>query len=283
MLVPKIVLKQIYSITFYYLLLYQYSSIRWNDILLANKQSITMVPTRNRLLCNVAVFLLLLLASPVMSQDTTLHIQPTEDFEVNGEGNHAAWKKTEWVALSLQHGPAHELLTQAKVLYSKTGMYFLMQCEDEKLTATLTEDFADLYNEDVVEVFLWTDEAQPLYLEYELSPLNYELPIIVPNREGTFFGWRPWHYEDERLTRHATSVQDGKKESMAKVSGWTAEFFIPYALLKPLGNVPPQAGTRWRGNLYRIDYDLDEPRYWQWQPTSGSFHEYQKFGTFVFQ
>ena len=140
-----------------------------------------------------------------------------------------------------------------------------------------------LYKEDVVEVFLWTDEAQPLYFEYELSPLNYELPILVPNHGGTFFGWRPWHYEGERRTRHATSVQGGEKKSGATIRGWTAEFFIPYALLKPLGNVPPKPGTRWRANLYRIDYDAAEPRHWQWQPTSGSFHEYERFGTFLFK
>ncbi len=145
-----------------------------------------MAPTRSHLLRNIAVFLLLLLASPAMSQDTTLYIQSTEDFEIDGEGNHAAWSKTEWVTLTLQHGPAEKLLTQAKVLYSETGVYFLVQCEDEKLTATLTEDFADLYKEDVVEIFLWTDEAQPLYFEYELSPLNYELPIIIPNQRVPF-------------------------------------------------------------------------------------------------
>ncbi|MEO0331510.1 MAG: carbohydrate-binding family 9-like protein, partial [Bacteroidota bacterium] len=144
-----------------------------------------MAPKYHRPLYKIAVFGLLLLASPAMSQDNSLHIQPTEDFEIDGKSNHSAWSKTEWVMLSLQHGPSEDLLTQAKVLYSETGIYFLMQCEDEILTATLTEDFADLYNEDVVEVFLWTDEAQSLYFEYELSPLNYELPIIIPNREGT--------------------------------------------------------------------------------------------------
>lgn len=233
--------------------------------------------------CIYFTLIFLLLTSPAMSQDSNLRVLSTQDFEVNGKGDHAAWNQTGWIDIPLRRGASSALTTRAKVLYSQTGLYFLMQCEDQVLTATLTEDFADLYKEDVVEVFLWTDPQYPLYFEYELSPLDYELPIIIPNREGTFFGWRPWHYEGERLTRHATSVQGGKKESMAAISSWTAEFFIPYALLKPLGNVPPQPGTEWRGNLYRIDYDASEPRYWQWQPTSGSFHEYQRFGTFVFE
>ena len=81
------------------------------------------------------------------------------------------------------------------MLYSKTGLYFLMDGTDRKLTATMTEDFMDLWNEDVFEVFLWTDERYPVYFEYEISPLNHELPILVPNFGGQFLGWRPWHYE----------------------------------------------------------------------------------------
>ena len=229
-------------------------------------------------------FLILIFFSPIiaMSQNDILSIPQTEDFELDGKGSAAAWNKAAWTPLDLR-GDAIPQTTEAKVLYSKTGIYFLFRCEDQVLTATLTEDNADLFNEDVVEVFLWTDEEYTMYFEYELSPLNYELPIMVPNQEGDFFGWLPWHYEGERRTRHATAISGGPKESMAKINQWTAEFFIPYALLKPLGKVPPQAGTRWRANMYRIDYDLEEPRYYLWRPTSGNFHQYKEFGTFLFE
>jgi hypothetical protein len=143
-------------------------------------------------------------------------------------------------------------------------------------------DNLDLYNEDVVEVFLWTDENFPVYFEYELSPLNFELPIIIPNNKGTFFGWLPWHYEGERKTQHATSAIGGKKESGSAVSGWMAEFFIPYKLLTPLNHVPPVSGTKWRANMYRIDYDNGTALF-AWQKISKSFHEYNNFGTFVFE
>ena len=103
------------------------------------------------------------------------------------------------------------------------------------MTSTLKEDFADLFDEDVVEAFFWTDENVPMYFEYELSPLNYELPILVPNIRGNFLGWRPWHYEGNRKTRHATHYS-----KMGKVMAWTAEFFIPYHLLKPMTNIPPK-------------------------------------------
>jgi hypothetical protein len=143
-------------------------------------------------------------------------------------------------------------------------------------------DNLNLWEEDVVEVFLWTSEDFPVYFEYELSPLNYELPIMVPNYNGTFLGWLPWHYDGDRKTRHATGITGGEKKSGSTVSGWVAEFFIPYKLLAPLNQVPPASGTRWRANMYRIDYDSGAAHF-AWQKTNRSFHEYNKFGTFIFE
>lgn len=173
--------------------------------------------------------------------------------------------------------------TQAKVLYSDKGMYFLVECEDGTLTSTLTEDNTNLYEEDVVEVFLWTDEEHPLYFEYEISPLNYELVLIIPNFDGDFLGWIPWHYDGDRKVIHQTSVKGGKKESMAEVDSWTSEFFIPYELLKPLRNVPPVSGMEWRMNIYRMDYDSGVRDRWEWQPIKTNFHDYPLFGKIRFE
>jgi len=229
------------------------------------------------------MFLLLPLA--VFSQDASeaLLVKKCGDFEVTGDGSSQQWQPTNWVTIPHRNGPRTNLSTDFKVMYSDSGIYFLFRCQDEKLTATITADFEDLWHEDVVEVFLWPDEDFPIYFEYELSPLNYELPILVPNLKGQLFGWQPWHYNGARRTRHATSVQGREKKSGASIAGWMAEFFIPFELLSPLGNLPPESGTRWRANLYRCDYDSGEVESWAWQPIEKRFHEYQKFGTFVFE
>ena len=149
------------------------------------------------------------------------------------------------------------------------------------MTATIHADFMDLWKEDVVEVFLQTDQ-DPLYFEYEISPLNYELPILISNNKGDLARWQPFHYDADRKTRHATAVQGGEKKTNAVVSGWTADFFIPYKLLRPLNNIQPGPGTKWKANFYRVDYDNGEAS-WSWQPTDKSFHEYEKFGTLLFE
>ena len=84
-------------------------------------------------------------------------------------------------------------------------------------------------------------------------------------------------------SRRPPRVTGGPKESDAKISGWKAEVFVPYAMLAPLQNVPPQPGTHWRANFYRCDYDDKKPTGWSWQRTGSSYHEYHKFGTLVFE
>ena len=211
-----------------------------------------------------------------------LHAKPTKDFEVTGDGSAAAWNETPWEPLSKRPSGTHPYDAGFKLLYSKTGIYVLMSGSDRKLSASLAEDFLDLWHEDVFEFFFWPDERLPIYFEYEISPLGRELPILIPNVGGKFLGWRPWHYEGDRRSRKAVTTKGGGQTSGAQITGWTAEVFVPYKLLEPLAGVPPKPGSRWRANFYRVDYDDGRATSWDWARVGPSFHEYQKFGTLVF-
>ena len=213
----------------------------------------------------------------------TVQVEAVGDFEVTGDGSNPAWKKAKWIPLNRRGSAGNDYATQVKVLYSPSGLYVLLDATDRILTASMEQDFDDLWNEDVFEVFLWTDERYPVYFEYEISPLEKELPILVPNLGGDFLGWRPWHYEGDRKTRKRVKIVGGKQETGAKIEGWRAEVFIPYDLLKPLRSVPPKSGTRWRANFYRMDYDEEKKTAWDWARVGPSFHEFQKFGTLVFR
>ena len=219
----------------------------------------------------------------VSGQKPDLKIASTSDFEITGDGSSKNWETVDWFDVVQQTESSVSYQTRAKSLYSETGMYFLVECEDKKLSASKSGYMEDLWYEDVVEVFLWTDENYPIYFEYEISALNEELVLIVPNFDGDFLGWIPWHYTDNRKVIHKTSVQGGKKEPKADIDSWIAEFFIPFELLKPLRNSPPTSGTEWRMNIYRMDYDTGERIRWEWKPIERTFHEYLKFGRVVFE
>lgn len=241
---------------------------------------------------NRLITTLLLLTTPCFAQampdeSTTKHPETTvrscDDFEVTGRGDNPQWSQSEWVKLHKRGDGELKYSARFKMLYSSTGVYVLFDGSDKKLTATMQEDFLDLWNEDVFECFFWTDEDHPIYFEYEISPLGYELPILVPKLDGKYLGWRPWHYEGKRRIQKKVSASDGVNKSMASVTGWSAEVFIPYDLLRPLRNVPPKSGAKWRANFYRVDYDDGKTTAWDWSRVGPSFHDTDNFGTLVFE
>ena len=75
----------------------------------------------------------------------------------------------------------------------------------------------------------------------------------------------------------------GPSAPYAAISSWSAEIFIPYALLNPLITKPPSPGTSWKGNFCRLDYDSGKMIKWAWGPVEKSYHEYWRFRTLVFE
>ena len=210
-------------------------------------------------------------------------ISQTSDFEINGFGDHANWEKASWITLELLDVTKNKYDTKCKVLYSETGLYMYASCEDRLISTSFQQDQGDIWNGDVFEVFLQTDEKNPLYFEYEINPLGAELAILVPNKNGEFFGWSPWHYEGERKVKKIVRVYDGNMEAGSEISKWTAEIFIPYALFRGLRNVPPKSGTKWKANFCRLDYDSGKMVKWSWSPIETTFHEYKKYRTLLFK
>ena len=221
-----------------------------------------------------------------VSESEPLVIKKTNDFIISGTGAAKNWSDTEWLELTQRSNleKGSDKHTKLKILYSDSGLYFLFDSESDTLNATMNSHFMELWREDVVEVFLWTDETKPVYFEYELSPLNYELPILVNNIDGDLTHWIPFDYSytGDRKTRHKTSVEGGEKKSGSTITKWIAEFFIPFELLRPLENIFPESGTTWKANFYRIDYDF-EATHWSWKPYETNFHDYKNFGTIIFE
>lgn len=233
-------------------------------------------------------------AANSQSNRVSLHVKPVEDFEITGDGKNEAWGKTEWQALHRRNGAGAPLQedesnkTRLKLLYSAKGLYVLFDGADTKVTSTFDRDFANLWEEDCYELFLWPDEKQPSYFEYEISPLNHELPLLISSQDGQRRRWQPWYLaedagEQARKVRRATNTTGGTKQSGSTITGWQAELFIPYGMLQPLSNVPPKVGSEWRANFYRVDHDNKKATGWSWSPVRGSFHDLEKFGTLVFE
>jgi hypothetical protein len=229
------------------------------------------------------IAVLFVFANILSAQNGERTVKKTTDFTVTGSGSAKDWNTAEWIILPLRSGTGKDLTTKMKTLYSDKGIYFLFDFLDKKLTSKMNADFLDLWTEDVVEVFIWPEESSPVYFEYEISPLGFELPLLISNDQGELLRWMPFHYEENRKVLHATAVRGGEKKSMAPVKAWTAEFFFPWKVMRPLNNNVPKSGTRWRANMYRVDYDDNNRNSWTWQPVTKNFHDYERFGTLIFE
>ncbi|MEN6471163.1 MAG: carbohydrate-binding family 9-like protein [Clostridiaceae bacterium] len=206
----------------------------------------------------------------------------TRDFEPGAHEHN--WSGADRQPLTLVGGES-ECRAEVHLLWSDTGLYIRFDCEDARLSCSGLPDFADLYTEDAVELFLQPDSALPLYFEYELSPLGAELPLLVCNNGVSYYGWLPFQYRGARNTRRHTRVLGGGMAPFSACTGWVAEAYIPFALLEGLPCVPPKAGDRWQANFCRIDHDRSgEPARWAWEPAAGTeFHDFGKFGEIVFE
>lgn len=217
------------------------------------------------------------------TETESISVIKCDDFVLSGAGDNKQWSGVEWVEMSSLKNTGNRYATRFKIMYSATGIYVLAYCQDGQISTNYTTDQGDIWNGDVFEVFFQTDTLNPLYFEYEINQLSTELAILVPNNEGDFFGWSPWHYEGDRQIKKALKIHGGNAVSGEKIDSWTVEIFFPYALFKALKNVPPASGTTWKANFCRIDYDGGVSQLWAWKRISKSFHEYQKYGTLVFQ
>ena len=98
------------------------------------------------------------------SAQEPLTVVSTADFTVDGSGGNPAWMKTTWLPLNQLDAGVEGYDTKVKILYSGKGIYVLFSGIDKKVTSTYYNDFDDMYNADVFEVFSTPNRRRPFIL-----------------------------------------------------------------------------------------------------------------------
>lgn len=221
----------------------------------------------------------------VYLEDTAV-IRKTIDFQVSGNGDHAAWEKSGWQEFIKIDSGGKFYASKSKMLYSEKGIYLLFSGADDLISTKNYEDDDDIYEGDVFEFFLHTDPGKPAYFEYEINQLNKQLVLILSGAPNKNLAWSPWRieYNKDPMIRKKTVLGDGTKKPGAKINGWTAEIFIPYEVLGLLPGLPPKSGMVWRANFCRIDYDSGKMIQYTWsKKINSSFHDLDKLGYIIFE
>jgi hypothetical protein len=187
------------------------------------------------------------------------HAPPFPDFRMNLDG-----------------APGH-YKTEARALYDDTFLYFSFRSRDDNIWATLKTRDQHLWDEEVVEVFVQADPNQTNYIELEVNPLGTMLDIYLLDIRKPLL-YESWNSRKLKWGVQVMGTVDGKDGDRE----WTCEIALPLEDVATAKNLPPQAGDRWKVNLYRVE-QRPKPVLLAWSPTlKDDFHLPGKFGEIVF-
>ena len=87
------------------------------------------------------------------SQPETLVIKKCEDFRITGDGSSPEWGNSKWIDLQNRVRSYHLIILKLKFLFRNRYLFFLI-ARDTRLSATMMADNLNLWEEDVVEIFM---------------------------------------------------------------------------------------------------------------------------------
>jgi hypothetical protein len=177
--------------------------------------------------------------------------------------------------------------TSFRALWTHAALAVRFDATDENPWHTFKERDDELWEEEVVEVFLDPSRRGVDYAEVEVSPANVVCDLLVRTPWPKLASDCSWHWDglESRVTR-----------PRGEVSGdWIATVVLPWHGLRAIpgasgSRLPPANGERWKFNVFRIKRPhgpADPEReavYSAWSvPDGPSFHAPAYFRDLIFE
>lgn len=207
----------------------------------------------------------------------------TSEIEIDGKGDEAAWKEAASTGpfVETRAGRSSPVRTEAKLLYDDKNLYVLFLNADSDIWSTIKKKDAALWTQEVVEIMIDPDGDGATYVELQVSPNGTIFDAYLPRRRQAQTGWDSSMKAEVRVEGTLNERDDQDK-------GWTVEIALPlksaFGRTQPAGDIPPEVGTVWRANMFRMDFPKGKPRRavaWS-PPLTGDFHTLDRFGALVF-
>lgn len=230
-----------------------------------------------------AFFLPFLQAQPVK----TYIVKHTKDTPViDGRLLEASWEKAS--ATDTFHyvdsNNKPEVSTVVKALWDSCYLYIAFIVQDKNIWADKTAKDDQLWERDVVEIFIDTDGDSVNYVEIGIAPNTNYYDYLLPTRPSLLKGMVNWKWDIPGF-KVGVSIA-GTLNDTLRDSSWVAEIAIPFKAPAPSKLHRPVSNEVWRVNFCRVDTDFKNtspPRYFAWNPTGEiAFHRPSKFGRLIF-
>lgn len=206
-------------------------------------------------------------------------------FTVDGQLDETFWRDIPSFRLSpISGGAAYS--TSIKAAYTEDALIIGARLEDEHIWSTKENRDEDLWNEEVLEIFLAPGGAGSPYVELQVNPLGtifdarFERPLSGAERSAQIDEARAWNLDGLEVAVH---VEGELNDSSHRDEFWTVEMRIPFDGLQ-LEGAPPAQDDQWKVNIYRFDRPDDNTTHaYGWATNvGGNFHRVDRFGSWSF-
>ncbi len=169
--------------------------------------------------------------------------------------------------------------TYVSLSWDNENLFLAYKCIDSKIIGSVKKHDAPIFkSDDLVELFIDPDGDSKYYIEIGVNAFSSNYDMIINCISPLCGGWS---------MDMALDILGMKTTSKFTTDGYNVEIKIPFLSLnaiKKAGFTTPIVGTKWKGNLFRIDYG-NTPEYLALQSYKSlqfGFHQSQEFAVFEF-
>ncbi len=249
-------------------------------------------PIQNRTLRSVAGALALVAgAASSNAEDVPRPIQEyvcrqtSGEIELDGRLSDKAWAEAPAIESFAPHWDRRKSgsHTTARLLWDAHNLYFAAEMTDTDLYADIREPDGMTWYNDVFELFFKPAVDRPAYYEFQVTPANTQMDMLLPSRGAG--GYLRFAREGEFDWETGVSLSGTLNHWQDGDTSWEVEGRIPWSDFRLTGG-SPAAGERWKFNLCRYDYSVEFERAELSccsGLTVGDFHRYEDFAWLRFE
>lgn len=160
-----------------------------------------------------------------------------------------------------------------RAVWDDRAVYFAFRCPDRNIVAHYRERDRNLWEHDVVEIFIDPEGDLRMYVEIIVNPLNVVFDayqITNATQDAPAISFVDWDAKRmQTAVRIAGKVKGPEIEAAVPDQEWTVEVALPFDTFVKGIHLPPQPGDVWRLALTRYDgRDALDPElhHYAWSP-----------------
>ncbi|KAF2513813.1 carbohydrate-binding family 9-like protein [Flavobacterium foetidum] len=200
--------------------------------------------------------------------------------EIRIDGDLSEWKAPFLGTFKIHNsGEKASQNTFVALSWNENNLYVAYRVEDAEIIGKLQPKDSKIYEtDDLVEIFIDPDGDGKNYLEIGVNAFSTYYDMLIKCISPDCGGWN---------TSIDFDVSGLETASKTTINGFTTEIKIPFAGLvkiKDSGFKIPKNGTKWKGNLFRIDYGkiIEYQALQPYNSAKFGFHQPEEFAVFEF-